>query len=176
MTRLILLALILAGCSAATAVQPRIYTPIPSSEFVPLPTASGRNGVLQGVGHPETASEPSDPVSAPEPVTRVAGPIPPPSRPPRLVLPTHSITGQSTWWNSWGHGLYAAAGPTLRAAMGPGYLHRYVTACARGRCVRVRLTTSCACSPESRVIDLSLDAFAQLASPSLGILEVEVNW
>ena len=60
--------------------------------------------------------------------------------------------------------------------MGPGYLHRYVTACYRGQCVRVRLTTSCACSPDTRLIDLSLDAFSRLGNPSLGVLEVRISW
>lgn len=111
-----------------------------------------------------------EPTATPAPVSlHLATPRP-------TIVAAHSLAGQATWWNSWGSGLYAAAGPRLRSAMGPGYLHRYVTACSRGVCVRVRLITSCACQPNTRLIDLSADAFSRLAPLGVGVLEVEVSW
>ena len=85
------------------------------------------------------------------------------------------MAGIATWWDSWGHGFYAAAGPRLRAAMGD-YLGRVVQVCHLHSCIAVKLTTSCACQPDSRIIDLSLDAFSRLADPSLGLITVEVSW
>jgi hypothetical protein len=88
------------------------------------------------------------------------------------------VAGVATWWDSFGHGMYAAAGPRLRDVL-PNYVGKWVTAClnqSSHQCVRVKLTTSCACQPDSRIIDLSLDAFSRLAAPSVGIVEVTVSW
>lgn len=168
----ILLALILIGCQPVAATNPSAWSPLPGSGFSSVPGSAGGAGLAQQAEH---RIHPD--VTGAEPVPGAAEPpssTPPTARPTGLVPPFVAIKGTATWWNSWGKGLYAAAGPKLRALM-PDYLGRYVTACARGRCVRVRLTTSCACQPSSRIIDLSLDAFSWLADPSLGVLDVVVT-
>jgi rare lipoprotein A (peptidoglycan hydrolase) len=53
-----------------------------------------------------------------------------------------------------------------------------VDVCAGGRCVQVRLSDWCQCydgTIRERVIDLSDDAFAQLAPLSRGVLVVTVR-
>lgn len=164
------LAFLLAACTTTSAHPPLAYTPL-TSGFVPL-DAPGWSGTI-----PATAGQSPRLWFGWLPTPRIkAAPTPSPSaRPLRTIGPVSRLSGVSTWWDSWGPGLYAAAGPRLRAAMGT-YLHRYVTACSRGVCVRVRLTTSCACQPDTRLIDLSLDAFEELASPSLGVIPIEVSW
>jgi hypothetical protein len=75
--------------------------------------------------------------------------------------------------------MYAAAGPRLRDVLGPDYVGQWVTAClnqSSHQCVRVKLITSCACQPDSRIIDLSLDAFSRLAPLGVGVISVEVSW
>ena len=124
---------------------------------------------------PSSVSSPSTPQSSPSPSETAPDATKAPKPTGRIVPPSVALRWQATWWDSWGHGFYAAAGPKLRALY-PDYLGKWVTACAGSRCVRVRLTTSCACQPDSRIIDLSLDAFSRLADPSLGVLEVTVSW
>jgi hypothetical protein len=67
--------------------------------------------------------------------------------------------------------LAAAAGPALRVGDWRG---RIVKVCSGGRCVRVQLVDWCACP--HRVVDLYRSAFSRLASPSRGVLHVEVSW
>lgn len=154
------LAIVLLATLPAQGIAPSPYRALPTSAF---------------------STWPIDPLVRPirvEPSPRWQAPSPAPTTRARVTVraPGASLTGQATWWDSWGHGLYAAAGPRLRSAMGPGYLHRYVTACSRGVCVRMRLITSCACSPDTRLIDLSLDAFSRFAAPGLGIIPIVVTW
>lgn len=93
-----------------------------------------------------------------------------------LVLAAVLLAGTATWYPAqMGH---AAAGPALRAALGPSWRGRAVLACHRGRCARVRLTDWCQClrsTASERVIDLSDDDFARLGVPlSRGIARVVI--
>ena len=84
-----------------------------------------------------------------------------------------SVTGISTWYR-W-HPHQAAAGPSLRKALGRNWRGKWVNVTAHGRTIRVRLTDWCACG-HGRVIDLDKASFAALAPPSVGVLRVTVSW
>ena len=178
---------LLAACTTASAHTPLAYTPLTSGfQRLGVPGWSGRppvQGAATAGALSPSLSTPSQSTSQPVPGAPGATNSPKPLYRPRPTATpvvggigdtAGALKGQSTWYND-GPGLYGAAGPKLRALI-PGYLHRYVTVCARGVCVRVRLITSCACQPDTRLIDLSLDAFSRLAAPSVGILEVTVSW
>lgn len=147
------------------AVEGHAWTPLPESQFRSFSVDAG--GESRKAWN-RVASTPS-----PSILPRASVTPRPTVRPTRT---THSIEGQATWFASLGSWDYGAAGPKLRAAMGPHYLGRFIQVCANGRCVVVKLVTSCACSPDTRLVDLSLDAFSRLASPSLGIIPIEVSW
>lgn len=87
------------------------------------------------------------------------------------------IGGKATWYDD-GPGLYGAAGPLLREALGgdPAFRGQSVTVCAE-RCVNVTLTDWCACGERGGVptiIDLSADAFAAIAPLSAGVVDVTI--
>jgi rare lipoprotein A (peptidoglycan hydrolase) len=90
------------------------------------------------------------------------------------------VSGTASWYCGGGSActrgypegtLAAAAGPALRVGDWRG---RIVKVCGNGRCVKVILADWCACP--QRVIDLYRSAFSRLASPSRGLLRVEVTW
>lgn len=85
----------------------------------------------------------------------------------------HSLElhGRATWFPA--GGMIAAAGPDLRAALGPGWRGSLVEVSAGGRAVVVRLTDWCGC-PRA-LIDLSSDAFVRLAPVSRGVIRVTVR-
>ena len=84
-----------------------------------------------------------------------------------------SVTGTATWYR-W-HVHQAAAGPSLRKALGRNWRGKWVNVTAHGRTIRVKLTDWCACG-HGRVIDLDKASFAALAPPSVGVLRVVVSW
>lgn len=91
---------------------------------------------------------------------------------------TALIGGKATWYDD-GPGLYGAAGPDLREAMGgdPAFRGQAVQVCAES-CVIVVLRDWCACSDRNGVptiIDLSPDAFRRLAPLSTGVITVEIE-
>lgn len=84
------------------------------------------------------------------------------------------LTGTASWYNN-GSGFYGAAGPQLRHGDWRG---SYVRVCTNDQCIKVQLTDWCQCykgTERERLIDLSLDAFRSLASPSRGLVRVTVN-
>jgi hypothetical protein len=91
---------------------------------------------------------------------------------------TALVGGKATWYDN-GSGLYGAAGPVLREALGgdPAFRGQTVRVCA-DECVLVRLTDWCACGDRGGVptlIDLSPDAFARLAPLSAGVIDVTIE-
>jgi len=170
LTAALYIAFVLAVALAALSAQSDASRALPTSD---APFVQALRAEVPIDQRPVRSAAPTTAPSA----TVAAGGLPFASRsvlPAPTPMPRHALSGQATWWDSWGHGLYAAAGPRLRAAMGA-YLGRIVTVCA-ATCVRVTLTTSCACQPDTRLIDLSLDAFSQLAAPGRGIIPVIVRW
>ena len=85
----------------------------------------------------------------------------------------HSISGIATWYR-WRIG-QAAAGPRLRAYIGPRWRGTLVVVSTATRSIRVRLSDFCGC-PRGRVIDLDYRSFARLAPLSRGIVSVKVTW
>jgi hypothetical protein len=91
---------------------------------------------------------------------------------------TALIGGKATWFDD-GPGLYGAAGPDLREAMGgdPAFRGQAVQVCAES-CVIVVLRDWCACGDRGGVptiIDLSPEAFARLAPLSAGVVDVTIE-
>lgn len=82
-----------------------------------------------------------------------------------------SLPGIATWYR-WRPG-EAAAGPALRAFLGPSWRGSVVTVRAGSRAVRVRLTDWCECGA-GRIVDLDVRTFSRFVQPSRGILRVEV--
>lgn len=170
-------ALVLLGfiAGAATAAGPSRPAPV---VLQPLPRPD--------VGDVPAAVPPTRHLADPDadradPVRRPAGSEAPPSetpapsnRPLRASAP--GVAGIASWYGTSGPGIYAAAGPALRVGHWRG---RTVEVCAGTLCLDVRLVDWCACGDRPggpTVIDLSRDAFARLAPPSRGLVEVTVRW
>lgn len=97
---------------------------------------------------------------------------------PEGGIGTALVGGKATWYDD-GPGLYGAAGPVLREALGgdPAFRGQTVRVCA-DECVLVRLTDWCLCSERGGVptiIDLSPDAFRKLAPLSVGVITVQIE-
>lgn len=86
---------------------------------------------------------------------------------PEVAAGGAPISGIASWYPA--RGLIAAAGPGLRTGQWRG---RVLTFTAGDRSVRVTLTDWCACP--GRLVDLSDDAFRQLAPLSRGLVLVMV--
>lgn len=114
---------------------------------------------------------------APRPARAASVPVPPTPPAVRTARPPAGVRGVATWY-AWRPG-QAAAGPRLRAALGPGWRGRTVYVFTGRRCipkvncVRVRLTDW---MRADRLIDLDSRSFAFLAPLSRGVLRVTVSW
>lgn len=84
------------------------------------------------------------------------------------------IGGRATWYPA--SGMIAAAGPALRHYLGPHWRGTLVSVASGGRVVVVRVSDWCDCRGRGseRLIDLSDDAFAQLAPLSRGVIRVSI--
>lgn len=89
---------------------------------------------------------------------------------PRIV---DGISGEATWWYSFGGGFYVALRPDL------GSKGDLVIVCggAPFHCRTAPVITSCAClGPNSdRLVDLSRDLFAEFADPDRGVVRVVIQ-
>ena len=142
----------------------------------PMSSFPGSVVPAQSGGKPTPTSAALPPSSAPTTAPQATRKPKPSVRPTgEIGTAVGALKGQATWFASLGSWDYGAAGPRLRAAMG-NYLGRFVRVCAGSRCVVVKLVTSCACQPDTRLIDLSRSAFSRLGDPSVGVLEVTVSW
>lgn len=113
------------------------------------------------------------------------GPTPPVDRAVAAPVAPHATArtasqdgprGVATWYGALG--IVGAAGPALRAFLGPGWRGDRVTVCAGPRCVRVLLVDWCACGPRGgrpTLVDLSPAAFRRLAPLSAGVVPVEAS-
>lgn len=90
--------------------------------------------------------------------------------------PAMALSGTASWFAS-PRGS-AAAGPALRAALGPSWRGTEVTVTAGGRSATVRVSDWCLCrvGGSVRLIDLPRADFGALADPSLGLVASEVSW
>lgn len=95
---------------------------------------------------------------------------------PPAVSSDSTLRGLSTWYDA-PSPKDAAAGPALRSWLGKGWRGTTVAVCA-GRCVTVRLSDWCACSPRHGIptlLDLDDVAFGRLAPLSQGVVRVSVH-
>ena len=157
----------------AASVQPHAILPLNEWQPIPSPAASADPSPT-----PTTAY-----VSLPSPVIGVA---PRPTAVAKAVAskpaspPAHRIAGQGSWYCSstspctkgYPSGLYAAAGPALRAFLGSGWRGSTVTICGKQSCIRATLIDSCTCA---RLVDLYSMAFQQLAPLSRGVVSITVS-
>jgi hypothetical protein len=87
-----------------------------------------------------------------------------------------TLRGTVSWYPA--DGPIAAAGPALRRALGPGWRGTAVRVSAGGRSVVVVLSDWCGCyrgSVRERLVDLSDDAFAELAPLAAGLVRVRLT-
>ncbi len=90
---------------------------------------------------------------------------------------TVAIGGLATWYDA--PPGQAAAGPDLRAALGPNWRGQIVTVSHDGRSVSVKLSDFCACGDRGgkpTLIDLDDASFARLAPLSAGVIEVSIEF
>jgi hypothetical protein len=138
----------------AVGDTPIIAIAIPASEFVEVQPVAGTPRPFEDPAPSPSAS--SVPASTP-----VRSPAPQAST---------SVTGTASWYRYVVGG--AAAGPRLRAALGPDWRGSVVTVCA-AICVRVRLSDWMAAD---HLVDLDSRSFSRLAPLSRGVVEVSVRW
>lgn len=81
-----------------------------------------------------------------------------------------NLRGLASWYAA--DGMIAAAGPALRRFLGAHWRGSWIRVCS-GSCVTVHVTDWCGC-PRA-VIDLSDDAFRQLAPLPTGVVRVTVS-
>jgi hypothetical protein len=87
-----------------------------------------------------------------------------------------SLEGRASWYDH--ADVTAAAGPELRRWLGKGWRGTTVRVSANGRSVVVRLDDWCQCykgESRERLIDLSDEAFRQLAPLPVGVLQVRIE-
>jgi hypothetical protein len=95
-----------------------------------------------------------------------------------LVVPPAPM-GTASWYR--GHPNEAAAGPRLRAWLGPHWRNRLVRVCTVAdtrHCTTVRLTGWCQCyrgTKLERIIDLEVRSFSRLAPAWRGLVKVRVT-
>jgi hypothetical protein len=116
------------------------------------------------------------PTATPEPTpepTPKPTPVPTP-RPRTVTNPNHNITGKASWYATGRNGPWAAACKPLRDAMGSGWRGEQVLVSYKTKVVVVVLNDYCA--SKDKTIDLSDDAFSELAPLSRGVIRVGVGW
>lgn len=128
------------------------------------------------------AAEAPRPVPEPAPIAPEAtgieqGDVAPaaPERTPasRVRSTERPLRGRASWYAA--AGAVAAAGPALRRRLGRHWRGTWVGVCA-WRCIRVSLVDWCLCRVHGseRLIDLSDDAFGQLAPLHRGLIQVRI--
>ena len=185
----LLTSLLLLSCGQATGhvvAPPPVYE---SQAFVHF--ATDEPDVLPAPSvSPEPTASPTPRPAKPRPS---ATPTPRPqtsriiSRP--RPSPSHGLLkGTATWYCKAGRSrcptrypdragvldLYAAAGPSLRKALGKGWRGDRVLVCSKLRCVEVKLVDWCACGGD-HVIDLFWDAFHYLNPRATGGIRVAID-
>jgi hypothetical protein len=164
----VLVALVaLAFCGEVAAYPPSVAAPVTSWSRVRL-VAGPQDSFPVRVTPMPTAS----PSVRPERSTALARPT---QQPRSVSVATSRLAGTATWFATGPDGMFAAAGPRLRAALGLHWRGQVVTVCA-DVCIRVTLDDWCACQPDTRLIDLSDQAFRLLAPLSRGVISVTLSW
>ncbi len=121
---------------------------------------------LLGGGHIEGA--PAWPSSIVTTTTRRTTPL----RATTWSSASPAISGSATWYEA--RGYVAAAGPALRQWLGTHWRGTRVIVTSRSGSVSLTLSDWCACG-HGRLIDLSDDAFRELAPLSTGVIRVTIT-
>lgn len=186
----VLVVLLLASSLAGPleAGPPSRPVPVPQDLFRPIDTRAAPSHarpeappIVDALPRQSAPARPTLPQAAPRPLAEAVAP-----RQPAAAPRGGGIAGQASWYclagrsachhsypDGPGRDLYAAAGPRLRAALGPAWRGRTVTVCA-ARCARVRLVDWCQCYAGrsiEKVIDLYHDAWA-----ATGGGRVAISW
>lgn len=155
----VLAATVLLALMVGSAVGYRVAAPRTVYIYLPWPAPSGTLSVYEPL------------VSGPD--RRPSIPPPPPVRPAagqalRGIAAVHA-TGRD--------GLYAAAGPALRAALGRHWRGMRVAVTWRGRTIRVTLNDFCRCDTVRpwKLLDLSDEAWARLTGRPWSVVRVVVT-
>jgi hypothetical protein len=178
------------GATAAAGIQPSPLQRISDSAFVPAtvdaPAVGGRPNQMRRGDASQTpdAAPIADPWLSQAPPAERARPSLPPSQPVAVARPTytHSISGRASWYCDAGVSpctadhpdtgafqAYAAAGPRLRAAIGPGWRGMVVSVDG----IRVKLIDWCQCyqgESNEKLLDLYHDVYLRTGSA------VTVRW
>lgn len=114
-------------------------------------------------------AEPTRPAVAPTPDALYRKPIP--------SVRKSELSGLATWYPA--RTTVAAAGPALRAALGPTWRGQEVSVCVTGgNCISVALRDFCACRDRNglpTLIDLPAVDFARLAPLSRGVVAITIE-
>lgn len=100
----------------------------------------------------------------------------PPASAPDRPAAGQALRGYAAVHATGRDGLYAAAGPALRAALGRHWRGMRVIVAYRGHWIVVRLSDYCRCdtAEPAKLIDLSDEAWAQLTGRPWGVVRVTV--
>jgi len=176
------------AASVATGLEPSPAAPIPDSAFAPVMLDRGLDresadlSAIAPIPVPTPSLRPlADPQITAPPVERPQPPLPD-AKPIVVQSRPHSIKGRASWYCNYddpsqphsichnrypdgpGFDAYGAAGPGLRAALGPGWRNDVVLVCGR-RCVEVKLVDWCKCTGGSvgtvKLIDLYEDVYSR---------------
>jgi len=93
------------------------------------------------------------------------------------ALPSSGLPGHATWYGTGPGSGTAAAGPALRAALGPHWRAQRVRVCRVAtpvRCVVVRLRDWCSCRVPGRLVDLAVADFSRLRALRMGTVRIRV--
>jgi len=154
----------------AAGLEPIPSSPLPDAAFRPVVVPSARTQDLEILRDPVI---PTPEVKRPQPPLPVASPI----VVPRVPKTTHAISGRASYYcragvsictvnhpDGPGFDAYAAAGPALRAAIGPDWRGQIVYVDG----IRVKLIDWCKCTGGStgveKLLDLYYDVFARVDS------------
>ena len=183
------------AANIAAGTQPSRPTQIPDSAFHAVVLPSGAPGAgaspsMAPVRVPDRLADVpvlADPFLASPPPERAQPSLAAPTVVVRNVAPpapatSHSITGRASWYcragwspctvnhpDDGGVDAYAAAGPRLRAAIGPTWRGHVISVDG----MRVKLIDWCQCykgEPNEKLLDLYYDVFARVGS------NVTIRW
>ena len=167
------------GAGAAAGLSRSSNWPIPDATFVPVTVDVLASNRSETVSRRQARASDVAPIADPwlqaAPPAERARPSLPSTQPVAVARPTfsHSISGQASWYcdagsspctadhpDTSGFNAYAAAGPRLRAAIGPNWRGKVVYVDG----IRVKLIDWCQChqgESNEKLIDLYYDVFAR---------------
>jgi hypothetical protein len=161
--------LTIAATAAAAGIEPAFPTPLTDSAFAPVTVPSPTTGRFAAPAAPATRLADIPQPARAQPAVRAAKPIVVEVKP----VTTHVLSGPASWYcragvspctntqpDLGGFDAYAAAGPKLRAAIGPGWRGTIVYVDG----IRVKLIDWCQCyrgEPQEKLLDLYYDVYAR---------------